>query len=83
MTQSDLELLKENIDQIVEIKTENGENRLIKVISIFDLDSDSDVFFWDVTSDPQKTSSEQSEGFSLTFEEIRSVRKLETVGGRA
>jgi hypothetical protein len=83
MTQSDLELLKENIDQIVEIETENGEIRLIKVISIFDLDSDSDVFFWDVTSDPQKTSSEQSEGFSLAFEEIRSVRKLETVGGRA
>jgi hypothetical protein len=83
MKQSDLECLKENINQIVEIDTRNGEHLLIKVISVFDQESDPAVFFWDVTSDPQKLDLEQTEGFGLPLEEILTVRKFEVVGGRA
>jgi hypothetical protein len=83
MTQSDLECLKSNIDQVVEIETQNGDQLLIKVISVFDREPDPDVFFWDVTSDPLKKDSEQSQGYGLPLREIVSVRKWEIEGDRA
>ena len=74
MTGADLECLKSHIDQHVEIVTRSGERLLIKVISVFDGESDPDVFFWDVTVDPAKAESEQTEGQSLPLEEIVSVK---------
>jgi hypothetical protein len=75
MTQSDIEFLKTNIDKIVEIETCKGERLLIKVISVFDQESDPDIFFWDVTSDPLKPTSEQTKGYGLLLEEIFLVSK--------
>ncbi|MGP8174221.1 MAG: hypothetical protein ACLP7O_06690 [Terracidiphilus sp.] len=83
MNQSDLECLKANVDQIVEIETRKGEHLLIKVLYVFDQESDPDVFFYDVTSDPLKQDSEQSEGYGLPLQEIVSVRKYQIKGGRA
>ena len=80
MTPSDLELLKANVGQVVEIEKVKGEHLLIKIISVFDQESDPDVFFWDVTSDPQKKDQEQSQGYSLQLREITSVRKIEFGG---
>ena len=74
MTETDLECLKSHIDQHVEIVTRNGERLLIKVISVFDRESDPDVFFWDVTSEPGKPDSEQAQGCSLPLAEIVSVK---------
>ncbi len=74
MTQADLEFLKSNIGKLVEIETQEGDRRLIKPISVFDQESDPDVFFWDVTSDPAKPDSEQTEGYGLALAEIVCVR---------
>jgi hypothetical protein len=83
MTQPNLECLKTNVDQIVEIETKSGERLLIKVISVFDQESDPDVFFWDLTSDPLKPDSMQTEGYSLPLQDIVSVKKYAVNGGRA
>jgi hypothetical protein len=74
MTETDLECLKSHIDQRVEIVTRNGERLLIKVISVFDEQSDPDIFFWDLTSNPEMLNSEHSQGYSLPFAEIVSVK---------
>jgi hypothetical protein len=74
MTQSDLELLKSNIGNLVEIETDRGECLLVKPISVFDQEDDPDMFFWDVTSNPMKPDSEQTEGYSLPLKEIIAVR---------
>ena len=74
MTEADLEYLKSHIDQHVEILTRRGERLRVKVISVFDGESDPDVFFWDVTSDPVKPDSERSQGQSLPLAEIVSVK---------
>jgi len=75
MTQSDIEFLKTNIDKIVEIETLKGERLPIKVIFVFDQESDPDIFFWDVTSDPLKPTSEHAKGYGLPLEQIISVSK--------
>lgn len=74
MTQSDLECLKSNLGQVVEIETRRGEHLLIKPLSIFDKDSDAEVFFWDVTSDPSKPDAAQTRGCALSLSEIVSVK---------
>ena len=74
MREADLECLKSHIDQHVEIVTRSGERLLIKVISVFDGESDPDVFFWDVTGGPAKPDSEQPQGQSLPLAEIISVK---------
>lgn len=74
MTQSDLEYLKSHIDQRVKIDTRSGEHLLIKVISVFDEESDPNIFFWDVTSEPEKPDSQQTRGYSLPLDEIIAVK---------
>ncbi len=74
MTKADLERLKSKIGQLVEIETKGGERLLIKVISVFDEESDPNIFFWDVTSDPAKPNSKQTQGYSLPLEDIVSVK---------
>jgi hypothetical protein len=74
MTQTDLECLKSHVDQRVEIDTKEGEHLLIKIISVFDEESDPDLFFWDLTSDPTKPDSEQTQGYSMPLADIISVR---------
>ena len=76
MTQAELECLKSNVGQIVEIETQKGERLLIKPISVFDKESDPDIFFWDLTSDQAKTDSEQTQGCALPLSEIVSVKPV-------
>ncbi len=76
MTHADLECLKANVGQIVEIKTRKGKCLLIKPISIFDTETEPDVFFWNVTSDPTKSDSQQTQGCALPLLEILSVRRV-------
>jgi hypothetical protein len=74
MTEKDLETLRAAKGNVVEIETKDGEHLLIKVISLFDQESDPDVFFWDVTSAPNGPDAEQGQGYSLPLSEIVSVR---------
>jgi hypothetical protein len=83
MTQSDLECLKANINRVVQIETQKGECLLINVISVFDQESDPDVFFLDVTADPGQKNFEKTPGYSLPLHEIVSVREYAGNGGRA
>ena len=82
MTSSDLECLKSNVDQVVEIETLKGEHLLAQVISVFNRESDPDVFLFDLTSDLNEPDSQRTHGFSLPLHEIASVRKHAN-GGRA
>jgi hypothetical protein len=83
MKDSELECLKTNIGQILEIGTQKGDYLLVKVISVFDHESDPDVFFFEVTSDPHKQDSEQRDGHRLPLQEIVSVKKHDLNGGCA
>jgi hypothetical protein len=83
MTQSDIECLKSHIDQVVEIKTLKGERLLINVISVFDQESDPDVFFHDVSSNPLQNDFSNEAGYAMPLKEIFTVREYSPNGGRA
>ncbi len=74
MNHGDLERLKSHVDQIVEIETRKGERLLINVIFVFDQESDPDVFFYDVTANPQQNDLARTAGYRLSLEEIVAVR---------
>jgi hypothetical protein len=74
MTESELEYLKSKVGHVVEIETRKGERILIKPISVFDNESDPDIFFWDVTADPEKPDSERTQASALPLSEIVSVK---------
>jgi hypothetical protein len=77
MTDSELECLKSHIDQHVEIDTKNGERLLIKVISVFDEESDPDVFFDVVRTENDPTPGGKTVGgYSLPLADILSVRPV-------
>jgi hypothetical protein len=75
--------MKKHVDQVVEIETRNGEHLFIHVISVFDQEFDPDVFFYDVTSDPQQKDFSKTAGNALPLNEIASVREYAIQGGRA
>ena len=74
MTQAEIDCLKANVGRVVEIETQQGERLLIKPISVFDQESDPDVFFWDVTKNPTMLDSEHSKGYALPLSDIVSVK---------
>jgi hypothetical protein len=73
MTQADLECLKSHIDRQVEIDTRSGEHLRIRVISVFDGESDPDVFF-DVVAVGSELAGGSGSGQSLPLNEILTVR---------
>jgi hypothetical protein len=83
MTQADLDCLKSHIDRVVEIETRKGECLLINVISVFDQESDPDVFFYDVTADPNQKNFEKTSGYGLPLHEIISVKEYAAEGASA
>lgn len=83
MTQADLDCLKSHIDRVVEIETQKGERLLINVIYVFDEESDPDVFFHDVTADPNQKNFEKTPGYGLPLSEITSVKEYTAQGARA
>lgn len=76
MTEADIEYLKSHIGEPVEIVTVDGERLLIKAISVFDEESDPDVFFWDITESPDLPDAQQTQGYSLPLAEIISVEPV-------
>jgi hypothetical protein len=74
MSQTDIDCLKSHLDQVVEIETIKGERLLINVIAVFDQESDPDVFFYDVTSNPSQKGFSKTAGHALPLNEIVSVR---------
>jgi len=83
MNQTDIQCLKTHIDRVVEIETLNGKRLLVNVISVFDKESDPDVFFHDVSADPEQKNFANTPGFALSLNEIVSVREYTPKEGRA
>jgi len=79
VTESELRLLKSSIDKRVQIETLDGERMVAKVISVFDEESDADVFYELVsTSHPdQYRRIARVGGYSLPLKDIASVRPPE------
>jgi hypothetical protein len=79
MTETDLRVLKLCMDKLVLIETVDGEQMTAKVISVFDEESDADMFYELISSSkpdlyPRK---EQVCGYSLPLKDIVSVRAVE------
>jgi hypothetical protein len=74
MTSEDLKCLKSNIDQVVVITAADGKRILAKLISVFDEESDPDVFYFDVTSDPSRKDADHKHGCSIDLRDITSVK---------
>jgi hypothetical protein len=47
---------------------------LAKLISVFDEESDPDVFYFDVTSDPSRKDADHKHGCSIDLRDITSVK---------
>ena len=80
MSDANIETLKANIDKKVQITTSSGEEMVVKVISVFDQDSDADMFFELVaTSQPRLYArKEKVGGYSITLNQIVSVKAIES-----
>jgi len=74
MTNADLECLKANVDRYVEIDTKDGEHLVIKVIYVFDQESDPDVFFDLAPQNVDAISTKPTSGYSLPLADIIAVR---------
>jgi hypothetical protein len=79
VTDTELLLLKSSIDKRVQIETSDGERMIAKVISVFDEESDGDIFYELVsTSQPDLYArKERVGGYSLLLKDIVSVRPAE------
>ena len=71
MTNAELEFLKANVDRQVEIDTKDGERLRIKVLFVFDQESDPDVFFDVLSLETDSTpGSKPVGGYSLPLADI-------------
>jgi len=77
MTNAELELLKANVDRQVEIDTRDGECLRIKVLFVFDRESDHNLLF-DVISPENDRAAEggPAPAYSLPLADILSVRSI-------
>ncbi len=80
MTKTDLDTLKSKIDKHVQITTVDGEQMVVKVISVFSDESDADMFFKLVsTSRPELYQRrEQIGGYSIPLKDIVSVAAIDS-----
>jgi hypothetical protein len=77
MTNDELDLLKANVDRQVEIETKAGERLRIKVLFVFDQESDPDVFFEVVPPEnAPEPGGKPVGGYSLPLADILSVRAV-------
>jgi hypothetical protein len=83
MKQAELDCLKSQVDQVLEIKTLEGERLLVNVISVFDQESDPDLFFYDVTANPSQKDFSKTAGQALPLSNIACVREYALKEGRA
>ena len=77
MTDAELEFLKENVDRHVEIDTKGGEHLRVKVLFVFDQESDPDVFFDVIPLENDTTpGGKPTGGYSLPLADILAVRAV-------
>ena len=77
MTSTELEVLKANVGQHVEIETKSGEHLRIKVLFVFDQESDPDVFFDVIPLENGATPvGNPVVGYSLPLADILAVRAV-------
>ncbi len=77
LTTAELECLKANVDGYVEIDTKAGERLKIKVLFVFDQESDADVFFDVIPAEGDvKPADKPVGGYSLPLADIISVRPV-------
>ena len=78
MIAEELGLLKSNIDKAVRMQTRDGEDLVVKVIWVFDEESDPDLFYELIsTSRPERyVQRDNVGGYSIPLEEIASVSPL-------
>ena len=78
MTEADLAILKSNIGRSVRIETVDGERMIAKTISVFDEESDADIFYELVsTSHPELYPRRgRAGGYSLPLKDIASVAAM-------
>ena len=75
MTDSDRTLLKNSIDQVVDLETIAGERHLAQILFVFDEGETPDVFYLKVSPGPDGTFvSEGSTGHSVLLADIVAVR---------
>ena len=74
MTDSERTLLKNSIDQVVDLEFSNGDRHLAQILFVFDEGDTPDVFYLKVSLGPDGTFvSEGSIGYSVLLSEIASV----------
>lgn len=78
MTAEELMLLKSGIDRPIRISTRDGEDLTVKVIWVFDQESDPDLFYELIsTSRPELcVQREGIGGYSISLEDIASVKEV-------
>jgi hypothetical protein len=76
--ETDLRVLKANVDKIVRVFTTDGEEMIVRVISVFDEESEPDMFYELVsTSHPERYAKRKHVGgFSIPLREISSVKMV-------
>ena len=75
MTDTELSLLKESIDQVVDLETTAGQRHLAQILFVFDEGESPDVFYLKVAPGPDgQFVQQESSGRSLLLSEIAAVR---------
>ena len=75
MTDSDRTLLKNSIDQVVDLETTEGDRHLAQILFVFDEGDTPDVFYLKVSPGPDGTFVPQgSTGHSVLLADIAAVR---------
>ena len=74
MTDSDLTLLKNSIDRVVDLEFSDGERILAQLLFVFDGEDTPDVFYFKVEPGPDGTFVTQgSGGYSVLLADIAAV----------
>jgi len=74
MTDSDRTLLKNSIDQVVDLETTAGDRHLAQILFVFDEGDTPDVFYLKVSPGPEGTFVPQgSTGHSVLLADIAAV----------
>jgi hypothetical protein len=76
MTDSDRTLLKNSIDQVVDLETTGGERHLAQILFVFDEGDTPDVFYLKVSPGPDGTFfPQESTGHSVLLADIVAVHR--------
>jgi hypothetical protein len=78
MTETELNLLKTSIDQVVDLETIAGDRHLAQILFVFDEGETPDVFYLKVAPGADgEFAAQGSTGHSVLLSEIAAVRPLQ------